>query len=245
MSLKEYFQKEKPLRHLAIIMDGNSRWSAKIGSDAAEGYAKGADALHRTIEYAIEYCLPMLTVYAFSTENWKRSQEEVSSIMELFKTLLLSKERFFLDHGVRFRVIGSQIAEGYMDVVNSMKRLEEITRSNDKLMLTVAFNYGGKQEIVEAAQQISRAVFSHELKPEEITLELFEKYLYTADMPAVDLLIRTSGEYRISNFLLWQAAYAELVFTKTLWPDFERDDFEKAMEEFLKRHRRFGVTHSS
>lgn len=246
MSLKDSFQKKKVLNHLAIIMDGNSRWSAKAKVDITEGYAQGAEALHKTIEYAMEYHIPYLTVYAFSTENWNRSQEEISGIMDLFKDLLLSKERFFVEHGVRFNMIGDNIKSSkYLELAQSMDRLKKITSQNDNLLLTIAFNYGGKQEICEAVRQVSKKILEQQLKPEELSLEILEKHLYTSGIPPVDLLIRTSGEYRISNFLLWQAAYAEFIFIDTLWPDFDREDFERAMEEFLKRHRRFGSIHSS
>lgn len=233
-------------RHLAAIMDGNYRWAKKTGSTPVEAYMKGSDALQRAIESVIEYHIPYFTVYAFSTENWNRSEDEIVNLMDLFRSVILSKEAFFHKHEVRFRVIGSALLDDrYADLTQSMERLAASTKGYDKLTLTIALNYGSKQEIVHATQNICAEVVSGNLSEEELTVEMFEKYLYTKHLPPVDLLIRTSGEYRLSNFLLWQVAYAELFFTKTLWPDFCREDFEEALREYSGRNRRFGTSHLS
>lgn len=218
-------------RHIAVIMDGNGRWAKARLLLRLAGHRAGADALDRVMHLCKESGVEYLTVYAFSTENWKRSKEEVGGLMTLLSTYIHSKERELVANGVRFRVIGRRT-----DLSEKLQReiaqLEERTASG-AFTLVVALSYGGRDEIVRACQRaIAAGVCASE--------EEFSRYLDTADIPDPDLIIRTSGEQRLSNFLLWQAAYAEFYFTSVLWPDFGRDEFQKALESYAGRERRLG-----
>jgi undecaprenyl diphosphate synthase len=220
---------------VAIIMDGNGRWAESRGLTVEDGHRAGTQALRRTVEAAIELGLPSLVVYAFSTENWARPAAEVATLLELLHETI---EREFTDlaaEGVRTRFMGrrDRIPPALRD---EMRRLEERTAGNDRLVLWVAFDYGGRAELVEAA----RRLVTDGVAPEAVDEAALATRLYAPELPDVDLLVRTSGEQRISNFLLWEAAYAELVFTETLWPDFGHADLEAAVEEFARRQRRFG-----
>ena len=214
-------------RHIAIIMDGNGRWAKKRLLPRVAGHRAGADALDRVMHYCREAGVEFLTVYAFSTENWKRSADEVSALMSLLATYIKTKEKELVENRIRFRVIGrrTDLSESLQKAIAA---LEEKTAEGD-FTLAVALSYGGRDEIVRAAAKFNGG-----------TEEDFARLLDTADMPDPDLVIRTSGEQRLSNFLLWQAAYAEFYFTSVYWPDFDRAEFERALESFSKRERRMG-----
>ena len=224
------------VRHLAIIMDGNGRWAKKRHLPRLAGHRAGADALDRVMHYCKDAGIRYLTVYAFSTENWKRSKLEVSGLMRLLSSFIKSKAKALVRDGVRFRVIGRRT-----DLSEKLQReiaaLEERTKEGD-FTLVVALSYGGRDEIVRAAAKFSEALrlSGDDADPEKV----FASCLDTADIPDPDLLIRTSGELRISNFMLWQSAYTEFYFTDVLWPDFGREDFDKALEAFSMRERRMG-----
>ncbi len=226
-------------QHVAIIMDGNGRWAEKNRLTRALGHRAGVKSVKRSVECAIKHNVKVLTVYAFSTENWKRPKEEVSFLMDLFYQTLEGQLRSLHKAGVRLSFIGdlSQLSEKLKEKLFSAV---ELTKENDVLDLVVAINYGGRQEIVEACQQLATEVQSGSISVEEITEQRFESALSLKNHPPVDLLIRTSGEQRVSNFLLWQLAYAELYFTECHWPDFGAAEFEAALAEFDRRERRFG-----
>ncbi len=226
-------------QHVAIIMDGNGRWAEKNRLTRALGHRAGVKSVKRSVECAIKHDVKVLTVYAFSTENWKRPEEEVSFLMDLFYQTLEGQLRSLHKAGVRLSFIGdlSQLSEKLKEKLFSAV---ELTKENDVLDLVVAINYGGRQEIVEACQQLASEVQAGSISVEEITEQRFGSALSLKDHPPVDLLIRTSGEQRVSNFLLWQLAYAELYFTECHWPDFGVAEFEAALAEFDRRERRFG-----
>lgn len=221
------------MEHLAIIMDGNGRWAKARHLPRLMGHKAGADALDRVMHYCKDAGIRYLTVYAFSTENWKRSEEEVSGLMTLLSAYIKSKEKELVEKGVRFRVIGrrSDLSEKLQAEIAA---LEEKTKGGD-FTLIVALSYGGRDEIVRAALK-----FAQEYKGDAAPEAAFGRCLDTADIPDPDLIIRTSGEQRLSNFLLWQAAYAEFYFTDVLWPDFDKAEFDKALDSFSKRERRMG-----
>ncbi|MFT0861648.1 isoprenyl transferase [Ancylobacter sp. G4_0304] len=226
-------------RHVAIIMDGNGRWATAHGLPRFEGHRRGVEAVRRTVRAAAELGIEALTLYSFSSENWTRPAAEIGELMSLLKRFVRSDLRKLHADNVRVRIIG----EGHPtdDEVESLFReAETLTRANTGLVLSVAFNYGARNEIARAAQQLARDVAEGRLSPEAITPDLLAARLDTADLPSLDLVIRTSGEQRLSNFLLWQAAYAELVFLPVLWPDFDRSWFESALTEYGRRERRFG-----
>jgi undecaprenyl diphosphate synthase len=226
-------------RHVAIIMDGNGRWAASRGLPRLEGHRRGVEALRRTVRAAIELGISYLTIYSFSSENWRRPAQEVG---DLFSLLRLFVRRDLADlhvRGVRVRFVGSK--EGLpSDIAGLLNEAENLTRANRGLTLVIAFNYGARQEILEAARALARAAVAGRIDPAEVNEQGFEAFLDTAGIPDPDLLIRTSGEQRLSNFLLWQSAYAELVFMPILWPDFDRSALEAAVKEFRSRDRRFG-----
>jgi undecaprenyl diphosphate synthase len=226
-------------RHVAIIMDGNGRWAASHGLPRLEGHRRGVEALRRTVRAAIELGIAYLTIYSFSSENWRRPAKEVG---DLFGLLRLFVRRDLADlhvRGVRVRFVGSK--EGLpSDIAGLLNEAENLTGANRGLTLVVAFNYGARQEILEAARALARAAVAGRIDPAEVDERGFEAFLDTAGIPDPDLLIRTSGEQRLSNFLLWQSAYAELVFMPILWPDFDRAALEAAVKEFRSRDRRFG-----
>ncbi len=224
--------------HVAIIMDGNRRWAKKNNLNTPQGHKEGAENLKRIAKFANKIGIKYLTVYAFSTENWKRSQEEVGAIMKLLKFYLLD---FFnwSDENIKINVLG-RIAELPKDLKDQIHKIEEKTKNNTGLVLNICFNYGGRNEIVNATKNIAQKVLDGELKIEDINEKLFSDYLYTANQPDPDLLIRTSGEERISNFLPWQISYSEFVFTDKFWPEFNEQEFLNSIQIYQKRTRRFG-----
>jgi undecaprenyl diphosphate synthase len=222
-------------RTVAIIMDGNGRWAERRGLPVAEGHRAGTKALRRTVEAAIDLGLETLVVYAFSTENWSRPVGEVDSLMDIFGETIERELPDLARQGVRTRFMGRR-DRAPAELQAQMARLEEGTVGNERLNLWIAFDYGGRAEIVEAARRLVEAG----VDPGEITEELLRANLYAPELPDPDLLIRTSGELRVSNFLLWQLAYSELVFLDRLWPDFGRDELEHALADYASRRRRFG-----
>lgn len=230
-----------PPVHVGIIMDGNGRWAQARGLPRVEGHRQGAESVRRAVKASVELGVRYLTLYGFSNENWKRPELEVSALMGLLR-LYLRREIEELDQrGVRIRFIG-QRQRLAADIVSLIEEAEARTAENAKLTLIVALSYGARQEITEAARTIAMKAAAGELDPASINEELVANHLETAGIPDPDLMIRTSGEQRVSNFLLWQLAYAELVFTDTLWPDFSRSDLEEAINEFHRRERRYGAT---
>jgi undecaprenyl diphosphate synthase len=223
-------------RSVAIIMDGNSRWAAGRGLAVEAGHREGTRALRRTVEAAIDLNIRSLAVYAFSTENWLRPPSEVDSLMEIFAETIQRELPDLAEQGVRTRFIGRRDRVS-ADLLEQMEELEAETASRDRLDLWIAFDYGGRDELAQAAKRIVK----RGLGPDEIDEQVFAAHLYAPEMPEPDLLIRTSGELRISNFLLWQLAYSELVFTDTRWPDFDEDDLRAAVREYAGRKRRFGA----
>jgi undecaprenyl diphosphate synthase len=225
-------QRDELARTVAIIMDGNGRWAERRGLPVAEGHRAGTRALRRTVEAAIDLGVETLVVYAFSTENWSRPDEEVESLMEIFGETIERELPDLARQGVRARFLGRR-DRAPDELLEQMEELEEGTAHNDRLNLWIAFDYGGRAELVEAARRLVEA----DAEPDE---ESLRANLYAPELPDPDLLIRTSGELRISNFLLWQLAYAELVFVETLWPDFGAADLEQALAAYAQRRRRFG-----
>lgn len=225
--------------HVAIVMDGNGRWAKQKGKPRLEGHQNGAAALQNALEGCLSLGVKYLTVYAFSIENWNRSPEEVRGIMELFVKSCHSEIDNLMQNNIRFRAIGKldMLSE---ECLKELGATEEVTKNNTKLTLNVAISYGSRWEITNAARKIAYKVQAEKLNPEYIDEQLFASYLVTSYMPDPDLLIRTSGEYRISNFLLWQIAYTEFYFTDVLWPDFTTEDFYKAIADYQNRERRFG-----
>ena len=216
-------------RHVAIIMDGNARWARAHGVPVLEGHRHGAQALKDTVRNAVELGIRELTVYAFSTENWTRPRPEVSGLMAMFAELIQSETPELDEQGVQMLFLGRR-AEVSADLRDRMEWAERITSGNSRMTLFVAFNYGGRAEIVDAARSF-----------EDGDEDDFARLLYAPQMSDPELLIRTSGEHRLSNFLLWQCAYSELVFSDALWPDFDRDELARALDEFAARERRFGA----
>ena len=226
-------------RHVAIIMDGNGRWAAKRGLPRLEGHRRGVEALRRTVRAAIELDIRFLTIYSFSSENWRRPAQEIGDLFGLLRIFVRRDLADLHARSVRVLFIGSR--EGLPpDIAGLLAEAENLTRDNKGLTLVVAFNYGARQEILAAARAVAEAALRRRIEPGTIDEKAFEAFLETADIPDPDLLIRTSGEQRLSNFLLWQAAYAELVFMPVLWPDFDRAALEGALLEFKRRDRRFG-----
>jgi undecaprenyl diphosphate synthase len=226
--------------HVAIVMDGNGRWATQRGLPRTEGHAAGEAALADTVEGAVEVGLKWLTVFAFSTENWRRPAGEVLYLMNFNRALLRRRRDHFHDLNVRIRFTGRRDWRVPRSVLREIDIAEDLTRENTGMTLTIAFNYGGRAEIVDAVKQIVKDHEDGRLRLEKVSLESIAERLYYPDMPDPDLLIRTSGEQRISNFLLWQAAYAELWFTPVFWPDFNREHLFEAIRDFQKRSRRFG-----
>ncbi len=228
-------------RHVAIIMDGNGRWAEQRRLPRIAGHRAGVDVVKGVVEACGEKGIEVLTLFAFSSENWRRPEEEVGLLMGLFMTALEQQVRNLHRNNVRLRIIGERSAFAPR-LQSRITEAEELTRANTGLTLVVAANYGGRWDIARAAGRIAIRAKAGELQPEDITPELFETELSIHDLPAPDLFIRTGGEKRISNFLLWQLAYTELYFTDTLWPDFDRQAFEGALASFASRQRRFGRT---
>jgi undecaprenyl diphosphate synthase len=228
-----------PPRHVAIIMDGNGRWAKRRGLPRFEGHRRGVEAVRRSVKAAIELGIGHLTIFSFSTENWSRPAAEVAELMGLLRRFIRNDLADLHAQNVKVRIIG--VADGVSeDIQRLLAEAEGLTERNTGLGLTIAFNYGGRLEIVRAAQALAAEAAAGRLDPASINEQNFGAALCTADIPDPDLLIRTSGEMRISNFLLWQLAYAEFVFLPVLWPDFEKKDLEEAVSQFHGRSRRFG-----
>jgi undecaprenyl diphosphate synthase len=226
-------------RHVAIVMDGNGRWAKQRGRPRTFGHTQGVEALRRTVEAAGDLGLSHLTVFGFSTENWRRPAEEINALFDLLRLYVARDLDRLVAEGVRVRVIGER--QGLQpDILRIIAEAEARTLHNNQFNLTIAFNYGGQDEIVRAARKLASAAAAGELDPAAIDAAQFEGALDTVDLPPPDLLIRTSGEYRLSNFMLWQAAYAELVFLDVLWPDFDKTALVRAIDEYKRRERRFG-----
>jgi undecaprenyl diphosphate synthase len=225
--------------HVAIIMDGNGRWATRRGLPRVEGHRRGIEAIRRAVRAAGELGVRFLTIYSFSSENWRRPADEVADLMGLLKRFVRHDLADLHANNVRVRIIGER--NGLQpDIRALLEEAEGLTRNNDGLTLVVAFNYGGRQEIIRAVRAIAERVASRELAPADIDKEIVEAHLDTAGIPDPDLVIRTSGEQRISNFLTWQTAYSEFVFLPDFWPDFDHAAFKAALEEYARRDRRFG-----
>ena len=227
--------------HVAIIMDGNNRWAKKHNMGGITGHKIGFESVRAVIETAIHYHIKALTLFAFSSENWKRPEGEIKALMELFVFVLKKEVNILHDNNIRLRIIGKRSTFS-SELQQLMYRAEQLTANNDGLQLTIAANYGGQWDIVQAARQLVLAVQSGNLTVDEIDEKQIQQRLCLSDLPVPDLLIRTSGEKRISNFLLWQLAYAELVFSSLYWPDFRHQAFVNALFDYSKRQRRFGQT---
>ncbi|MDA7740066.1 polyprenyl diphosphate synthase [Amylibacter sp.] len=226
--------------HVAIVMDGNGRWANERALARLKGHAKGADRVRHIVRASLDMNVTHLTLFAFSTENWKRSESEVVGLMGLFKKFMKSEAKKLLINGVKVRFIGDR-SRLDKSLIKLMDELELLTIANNNLHLTIALNYGGRDEIVRATKKISEKVKLGVLKIDDITVEMFSNNLDTFDLPDPDLVIRTSGEVRTSNFLPWQCAYSEYVFEKTNWPDFNNDIYDEILIEFKNRERRFGA----
>ncbi|NVK53988.1 MAG: di-trans,poly-cis-decaprenylcistransferase [Alteromonadaceae bacterium] len=227
-------------QHVAIIMDGNGRWAKKKGKIRTFGHRAGVESVRAAVRFARKNAIQSLTLFAFSSENWKRPDEEVSVLMDLFNLVLNSEAKRLNKNGVRLKVLGD-VSRFDRKLVDKIKRAEDMTASNQELVLNIAANYGGRWDIVNAAKQLMSKVSDGELDVASIDESEFDKYMSTHGLPELDLLIRTGGERRISNFLLWQCAYAELYFTDVLWPDFDEQAFGLAVKDFNERQRRFGL----
>ncbi len=227
-------------QHVAIIMDGNGRWAKSRGLPRVAGHKRGADAVRRAVKTAGELGVRYLTLFGFSSENWKRPLDEITDLMALLRNYLRSELAELHAQGVRVRVIGDR-ARLAPDIVTLIEQAERTTEANTKLDFVIALSYGARAEIARAARALAHAAKAGEIDPEMIGEADIAKHLYTSDIPDPDLLVRTSGEKRISNFLLWQSAYTEFVFLDVLWPDFDRAHFEAAIAEFSKRDRRYGA----
>jgi undecaprenyl diphosphate synthase len=226
-------------RHVAIIMDGNGRWAERRGLPRAAGHRAGAEAVRKALQAAADAGVEVLTLYAFSSENWRRSGEEISDLTALMRFYLDRELKRLMDEGVKLKLIGDYSAFG-PEMTERLERAVETTAGNRRLTLVVALNYGSRSEIAESARALAEKVAKGEINPSAIDEGAIADGLETRDLPDLDLLIRTSGEVRLSNFLLWQAAYAELMFLDTLWPDFDEAAFAEALERYATRQRRFG-----
>ena len=226
-------------RHVAIIMDGNGRWAASRGLPRGEGHRRGVEALRRAVQAAADLGIGFLTIFSFSAENWSRPAAEIRELMALLRRFIRHDLADLHRKGVRVRVIGERESLD-AEIRRLLDEAEELTKNNEKLVLVVAFNYGARQEIARAARRMAAAVAAGDLAVSAVTVDKLASYLDAPDLPDPDLIIRTSGEQRLSNFLLWQAAYSELVFVPTYWPDFDRAALESAITEYHRRERRFG-----
>ncbi|SFN16397.1 undecaprenyl diphosphate synthase [Izhakiella capsodis] len=226
-------------RHVAIIMDGNGRWAKNQGKLRISGHKAGVKSVRRSVSFAVSNNMDALTLYAFSSENWNRPQQEVLALMELFVRALDSEVKNLHKYNVRLRIIGD-ISRFNVRLQARIRRAEELTQQNNGLTLNIAANYGGRWDIINSIRHIAEQVQEGQVRPDQITEQTLEQHLCMHDLPPVDLVIRTGGEQRISNFLLWQVAYAEFYFTNVLWPDFDEQVFEGALNAFAQRERRFG-----
>lgn len=221
--------------HLGLILDGNRRWARERGLPVIEGHRQGVKTLKKVLKSSIKHGIRYVSAYVFSTENWKRDRDEVQALMKLFMWILKHEVKELDREGIRLRVVGSKLELGHA-LVKAIHEAEERTKDNDRGTLLLCLDYGGQQEIVDAVKRIAELGYPSE----QITPELISKFLYAPDVPPVDLVIRTSGEQRISNFMLWESAYSELIFDKTKWPDFDEECLQAALDEYANRHRRFG-----
>jgi undecaprenyl diphosphate synthase len=243
LSEKELLEsvKKGPLpRHVAIIMDGNGRWAEQRFLPRVAGHREGIHSVRETISLARELKIGFLTIYAFSIENWRRPQDEIDELMTLLETYLRREVKTLMEHQIQFRTIG-RIGQLPSSVIRLIRDVEQQTAQNKEMVLTAALSYGGRAEIVDATARVAKDIEAGQISAEKVDEAIFSRYLYTGDLPDPDLMIRTSGETRISNFLLWQLAYTELYFTKTLWPDFRKKDFLLALQDYQQRERRFGL----
>jgi undecaprenyl diphosphate synthase len=241
MNLKEQINRKKLPLHVAVIMDGNGRWARQRGFARTSGHEKGVDAVKDTVEAAAELGIGYLTLYAFSTENWNRPKYEIDALMRILVNSLHREMKTLMDNRIRLMAIGD-LQSLPPKSLRELNKALEMTSGNTGLTLILALSYSSRWELVEAARSIGRAVREGSLDPDKIDINTFISRLATESVPDPELLIRTSGEYRISNFLLWQIAYSELYFTPTLWPDFNRDEFYRALIDYQSRERRFGLT---
>ncbi len=241
MVLKDELKKDKLPQHIAIIMDGNGRWAKKKGNIRIFGHKSGVNGVKEASEACAELKIEYLTLYAFSTENWNRPKLEVNALMELLISTINSEVNTLLKNNIRLKAIG-ELNDLPKKAYNKLMEAIDKTKENKGLTLTLALSYSSKREIINAVKMIANKCIENKLSPENIDESVFESFLCTAGMPNPDLLIRTSGEQRISNFLLWQLAYTELYFTEVLWPDFNREELYKAIYDFQNRERRYGLT---
>jgi len=228
-------------QHIAIIMDGNGRWAQAQGKGRVAGHKAGVESVRAVVKGARKAGVKALTLFAFSSENWQRPEKEVSVLMDLFMFVLTKEVKRLHKNDIRFQVVGD-LSRFSDKLQKSIKKSELLTQNNTGLVLSIAANYGGRWDIANAAKQLANQVQNNEISLDEINEDALHQHTCLADLPVLDLLIRTGGDYRISNFLLWQAAYAEFYFTQTLWPDFHEQEFEKAIDVFDQRERRFGKT---
>lgn len=241
MTFKEQINPRTLPKHIAIIMDGNGRWAKKQGLMRAAGHEKGTKAVRDVVEGCSEIGVENLTLYAFSTENWKRPKREVDTLMKLLVSSLKKEIKTLQDNNIKLNAIGL-IHTLPQKAQKELAEVIEKTKTNTRMTLTLALSYGSREELLQAVKQISEKVKKNEISPKEIDESVINKHLYTHDLPDVDMVIRTSGEQRISNFLLWQIAYAELFFTEILWPDYRRENLFEAIYNYQNRERRFGKT---
>lgn len=227
-------------QHVAIIMDGNGRWAKQHGKERYEGHIAGVESVRRVLRAAVTTGVKYLTLYAFSTENWGRPAAEVDAIMELFCKSVVGEAPELVKQGIKVQIIGERdrFSERVLEMID---KIESTTLSGDKLTLVLAFNYSARREIMLATKAIAERVAKGELRTEDISEQTISEHLMTRSIPDPDLIVRTSGECRLSNFLLWQASYAEFYFPETLWPDFDEREFERALDSFAKRERRYGL----
>jgi len=237
-TVKELKKNDIP-EHVAIIMDGNGRWAVKRKLPRSAGHKAGVEALREVIMTCVELGIKFLTVYSFSSENWQRPKDEVKFLLHLFIESLKKELEVLNKNGVRISLIGQKESIP-PEVLEAFENAEKKTKRNNKLMFNIAFNYGSRQEIINAVRKIHKAVKKNDIDIKKLDENIFSNFLFTKGCPDPDLLIRTSGEYRISNFLLWQVAYSEFYFVKTLWPDFKKKNFLKAIYDYQRRNRRFG-----
>lgn len=241
MKYTELIKEENLPQHIGVIMDGNGRWAKKLGFLRNIGHETGVKTVRRVVKYCAELGVPYLTLYAFSTENWKRPEAEVSALMQLMMLSLKKEIKSFQENNIRLNAIGN-LEDLPSNIRKELTKAMEITKNNTRLTVTVALSYGARSEMIHAVKSISDKVKNNIISLEDIDEKTINNHLYTHNLPDVDLLIRTSGEQRISNFLLWQIAYAELYFTEVLWPEFKDEDLAKAIYSYQNRERRFGKT---